>query len=69
MVKGRFARFDHDHHFEPIGSGTLMRDVLEFESPFGLLGRLVDRMLLRGYLERLLSERALAIKSEAERSR
>jgi len=68
MTRGRFAKFEHDHYFDEIQSGTLMRDVVDFESPFGLVGRLVDRLFLRGYLERLLTARALAIKGEAERS-
>ncbi len=66
MVRGRFARFEHDHYFEPTGIGTLMRDALEFESPFGFLGRLVDRLILRGHLRELLLERARVIKAAAE---
>ena len=68
MTRGQFAKFEHDHYYDPIESGTLMRDVVDFESPFGLVGRLVDRLFLTGYLERLLTARALAIKGEAERS-
>ncbi|HEX5041915.1 MAG TPA: SRPBCC family protein [Candidatus Polarisedimenticolaceae bacterium] len=68
MTQGHFAKFEHDHYFDRIESGTLMRDVVDFESPFGLAGRLVDRLFLKGYLERLLTARALAIKGEAERS-
>jgi len=67
MVRGRFARFAHDHFFEPTGFGTVMRDVLEFESPFGFVGRVVDRVVLAKYLERLLVERNRVIKHEAER--
>jgi ligand-binding SRPBCC domain-containing protein len=67
MVHGRFARFDHDHFFEPSESGTVMRDVLDFESPLGLLGRFVDRTVLVRYLEKLLRERNRVIRSEAQR--
>src|SRR6185436_17495855 len=65
MVAGRFKRFEHDHIFEERYGFTRMRDVLEFQSPFGALGALVDLVVLRGYLRRLLHRRAAAIKAEA----
>lgn len=43
-----------------------MRDIFDFESPLGWLGRLVDRMILGDYLRRFLEQRALAIKAAAE---
>jgi ligand-binding SRPBCC domain-containing protein len=69
MSRGRFARFEHDHFFEPVVIGTRMTDVLEFESPFGPIGWLVDRLVLRTYLERLIRRRNDAIKREAEGDR
>ena len=50
MVRGAFARFDHDHVFEADRGGTLARDVFDFTSPLGLLGRVVDRVVLEGYM-------------------
>jgi ligand-binding SRPBCC domain-containing protein len=66
MVRGRFTRFEHDHFFETVTAGTLMRDVVEFESPFGPIGWLVDRLFLRTYLEGLIRRRNDAIRREAE---
>ena len=66
MTKGRFRRFEHDHWFTADGDGTVMRDVLEFASPLGWLGRLVDGLVLRSYLTRLLQRRAEALRREAE---
>ena len=43
-----------------------MIDVLEFESPWGVLGKLVNRLFLTDYLERLLRARGAAIKRAAE---
>jgi ligand-binding SRPBCC domain-containing protein len=62
MVRGAFASFVHDHFFEPVEGGTLMTDVVEFRSPLGFLGHIVDRLVLRRYLQRLISDRALAIR-------
>lgn len=38
MIRGIFRRFCHDHYFEASESNTLMKDVVEFEAPLGLLG-------------------------------
>jgi len=68
MVTGRFKRFEHDHFFAPSTTGgTRMRDVVEFESPFGVLGKLVDRLLMARYLATLITERNRVIRAEAER--
>jgi ligand-binding SRPBCC domain-containing protein len=66
MVEGRFATFAHDHEFEATQDGTLMRDVLMFRSPFGVIGRFVDWLVLTRYLTKLLKERNAAIAAAAE---
>jgi ligand-binding SRPBCC domain-containing protein len=69
MIAGRFAAFEHDHFFEPLEGGlTRMRDVLVFGSPWGPLGWVVDRLVLSGYLRRLLQRRAEVIREAAEGS-
>lgn len=67
MQRGAFRTFVHDHIFTPHDSGgTTMTDVLCFSAPLGLLGRIAERLVLRGYLERLLTARAAAVKEAAE---
>ncbi len=67
MVRGAFARLDHDHHFTDDGyGGTIVRDVFEFAAPYGLLGRVVERLLLTPYLHRFLVVRNRTIKTIAE---
>jgi ligand-binding SRPBCC domain-containing protein len=66
MVRGAFARFDHDHFFEPEPGGTRMRDVFDFETPGGPLGRLVERLFLTAYMRRFLAERNEVIRTVAE---
>ena len=66
MTRGRFKRFVHDHDFDATATGTQMRDVLDFASPFGAMGRLVDRVVLADYLRRLLEERNTTIREAAE---
>lgn len=69
MVSGPFKHFDHDHHFQVHGTGTVMRDLFDYTSPFGLLGRLVDRAVLSRYMQNLLLRRNAVIKSVAESDR
>jgi ligand-binding SRPBCC domain-containing protein len=66
MVAGAFRRFDHDHFFDATADGTRMRDVFDFDSPFGPLGRWTDRLFLTAYLRRLLERRNWVIKAAAE---
>lgn len=67
MVRGAFRSFDHDHFFTIEENGaTLMRDVFDYRSPFGAAGRIADRLFLRRYMERLLTERARVIQRAAE---
>ena len=37
MVRGAFTRLRHIHEFERRGDATLMRDLLEWQAPFGFL--------------------------------
>jgi ligand-binding SRPBCC domain-containing protein len=67
MVRGAFKRFEHDHYFTSLpGNRTLMRDVFDYTSPLGWLGRLADILFLQRYMARLLLERNLVIKRLAE---
>jgi ligand-binding SRPBCC domain-containing protein len=66
MVRGAFQHFDHDHFFSQRGELTVMRDVFDFQSPFGILGRSADRLFLTNYMRRLLLTRNALIKTVAE---
>ena len=57
QVRGPFARFRHEHRFDATPSGCTMRDVISFDAPLGVLGRMVERAVLRRYLERLIRTR------------
>jgi len=66
MVSGAFKSMKHDHEFNAQPPGTLMVDRFEFESPFGILGRIVDRVILFGYMSRFLASRNQVLKQLAE---
>lgn len=68
MRKGAFRSFVHDHYFDEVPEGTVMKDVLTFHSPLGLLGALVDRVVMVAYLRRLLTKRNDVVRAAAERA-
>jgi ligand-binding SRPBCC domain-containing protein len=66
MVQGDFKSLRHEHHFKQISNGTLLIDLFTFESPYGGLGRLAERLFLTRYLKNLLETRNKVIKDYAE---
>jgi ligand-binding SRPBCC domain-containing protein len=50
MIKGDFNLMEHEHFFRETVNGTEMKDVFVFRSPYGLLGKVVDRLFLKTYL-------------------
>lgn len=69
MKKGIFKRFRHQHLFEEKDGITIMKDVFDYESPLGPLGRLFDWLILQRYMTNLLTKRNLIIKEFAESER
>lgn len=68
MIKGAFKSMRHQHIFREEKGKTLMIDVFEFESPFGILGKIVNHFFLKNYLRNFLIERNRMIKEIAEPS-
>ena len=66
QVKGDFKMMKHEHYFKPVTNGTLMIDQFNYELPFGMIGKLTDKLYLEKYLRKLLSERNAVIKQIAE---
>ena len=67
MLRGAFRSMEHHHDFETAANGTTtMRDQFRFQSPLGILGRLVDFLVLTRHLKSLLIERNRVIKTIAE---
>jgi len=64
QVRGPFARFHHEHRFEPSARGTRMVDEVSFRAPLGPLGRLAERVALARYLPRLIADRNALLAEE-----
>ena len=68
MIKDSFKSFKHIHEFLFVENGTLMRDTLIWESPFGILGKIVDKLFLESHLTLLVTTRNTKLKKIAEQT-
>jgi ligand-binding SRPBCC domain-containing protein len=66
MEEGKFKTFKHQHFFEEINEVTTMTDVLQYETPFGVFGKLFDILFLKKHLTQFLLERNKILKAVAE---
>lgn len=66
MVEGAFKWLRHVHQFESEAGITIMRDALNWESPFGFIGRAADLLFLRGHTRWFVSTKQAALKRIAE---
>jgi ligand-binding SRPBCC domain-containing protein len=66
QVSGDFVALKHEHYFKPVQNGTIMIDQFSFITPYGTLGKWVNRFYLTAYLKKLLEQRNRFIKEVAE---
>jgi ligand-binding SRPBCC domain-containing protein len=69
MLKGAFKSMKHEHHFEAQNGKTIMTDKFQYEVPFGILGKLFDRLVLKNYMTRFLLTRNEILKSIVEKNK
>jgi ligand-binding SRPBCC domain-containing protein len=69
QVEGDFKMMRHEHHFKPCDNGTILIDLFEFETPYGIFGQWLNGLYLTKYMKRLLEQRNKAIKEVAEGDR
>ncbi len=61
MLRGPYKRWYHRHLFRAVEGGVEVRDVVEYELPFGPLGRAVHAAVVRRQLEGIFDHRQSAI--------
>lgn len=67
MEEGKFKSFRHQHFFEEKNGITIMKDHLEYETPFGIFGKLFDALFLKKHLNNFLLARNKILKETAEK--
>lgn len=63
---GHFKWLKHKHVFENHDGVTHMIDYFSYETPYGILGWLFDRLALKSHLTKILEKRSIHIKNIAE---
>ena len=66
QTRGPFASWRHEHRFERIEAGTRMVDVVDYRSPLGPIGSLVDSLRLERYMVELFRRRNDFLRVHAE---
>jgi ligand-binding SRPBCC domain-containing protein len=66
QVRGAFKSFHHEHIFELKEDVVTMKDIFEYVSPFGIIGRIFNDLVLTSYLHKFLTNRNNIIKFYAE---
>ncbi|MDE3186021.1 MAG: hypothetical protein KGM96_00685 [Acidobacteriota bacterium] len=66
MIAGRFATFEHDHHFIDRGGTVELRDEVRFIMPLGWPGALVGRWIMVPHIRGLMRRRFAHIQRLAE---
>jgi len=57
QLKGPYKVWHHRHLFEGLGPGVLMRDIVRYKVPMGILGQLVAGSFVRGDVEKIFAYR------------
>jgi len=55
--KGPYAIWHQEHHFKEVEGGVEMTDIVSYEIPFGILGKLAHPLIVKGKLEEIFKHR------------
>ena len=69
MVKGTFKSFRHEHYLHEKSNKIIMKDIFEYKSPLGFLGKIADFLFLERYMRNFLIERIAMTKEYADSSK
>ncbi len=62
--KGPYKYWNHFHEFIPNADGVLMKDTVDYELPFGVLGNIAHRMFVKKKLESIFDFRYQVLKQQ-----
>jgi len=66
LEKGAFHSFRHEHYVSKEDQNIILKDIFDYTSPLGWLGKLADVLFLKKYMTNLLEQRNKVIKKYAE---
>jgi len=66
MVEGPFKSLWHEHLFEERNGGTQITDTMRIEAPFGVIGRIAEKLFLKRKMQGIIAVRQAHIKRTLE---
>ncbi|MFW5645110.1 MAG: SRPBCC family protein [Bacteroidota bacterium] len=57
QIYGPYSIWHHQHHFKEIEGGVEMRDILHYRIPSGIMGRLVNKVLVGKKIKQIFDYR------------
>jgi ligand-binding SRPBCC domain-containing protein len=58
---GPYAIWHHQHFLEATPKGTLMKDIISYKPPFGILGNVGNALVIKGKLKEIFDYRTKAL--------
>lgn len=58
---GPYKIWHHEHFIEPIKNGVLMKDLITYVPPFGILGTIADQILIKKQVRNIFNYRKTAL--------
>lgn len=58
---GPYTMWHHEHKIEPIEGGVLMKDIVTYRPPFGILGKIANRLIIGKKVKSIFDYREQAI--------
>ena len=64
--KGPYKIWHHEHHFKEMDGGVEMTDIVSYELPLGILGRIMHPFVVQKKLEEIFDFRFKAVEQSKE---
>jgi ligand-binding SRPBCC domain-containing protein len=58
---GPYAFWHHQHFIEPVGEYVLMKDIVSYKPPFGILGSIANILVIRKKIQDIFDYREMAL--------
>lgn len=62
MIEGPFAIWHHQHFFEEQDGGTLVKDIVDYKAPLGIIGQLFEPILVKPRVKAIFAHREKVIR-------
>ncbi len=59
---GPFALWHHQHHFKEVTGGILMEDILSYAIPYGVIGKIANKIMVRNKVLEIFTIREMKIR-------